>query len=99
MIRVASDLMLADPEASARQLRSLARVQRAGRDMEAVIDAFLILAREADVEPLSEEFDVREVVAHEVDARAADAGRPADRAGGDRRRRAASCSRRRTCWR
>ena len=34
--------------------------------MEAVIDAFLILAREAEVEPLSEHFDVREVVAHEV---------------------------------
>lgn len=66
VIRVASDLMMADPEASERQLRSLARVQRAGRDMEAVIDAFLILAREAEVAPLSEEFDVREVVAHEV---------------------------------
>lgn len=66
VIRVATDLMLADPAASERQLRSLARVQRAGRDMEAVIDAFLILAREADIEPLSEEFDVREVVAHEV---------------------------------
>lgn len=67
VIRVATDLMMADPDASERQLRSLARVQRAGRDMEAVIDAFLILAREADVEPLSEEFDAREVVAHEVD--------------------------------
>jgi signal transduction histidine kinase len=67
VIRVASDLMLADPEASPRQLRSLARVQRAGRDMEAVIDAFLILAREAEIEPLSEQFDVREVVAHEID--------------------------------
>ena len=67
VIRVATDLMLADPEASARQLRSLMRVQRAGRDMEAVIDAFLILAREVDIEPLSEEFDVREVVAHEVE--------------------------------
>lgn len=66
VIRVATDLMLADPDASERQLRSLARVQRAGRDMEAVIDAFLILAREADVAPLSEEFDVREIVAHEV---------------------------------
>jgi hypothetical protein len=30
--------------------RSLQRIQRAGRDMEAVIDAFLILAREADVD-------------------------------------------------
>ncbi|GAB3378360.1 sensor histidine kinase [Lysobacter fragariae] len=66
VIRVATDLMLADPEASSRQLRSLQRVHRAGRDMEAVIDAFLILAREAEVEPLSEEFDVREIVAHEV---------------------------------
>jgi signal transduction histidine kinase len=66
VIRVATDLMLADPDASERQLRSLARVQRAGRDMEAVIDAFLVLAREAEVEPLSEEFDVREVIAHEV---------------------------------
>jgi signal transduction histidine kinase len=34
--------------------------------MEAVIDAFLVLAREAEIEPLSEEFDVREVIAHEV---------------------------------
>ncbi|GAB3349213.1 sensor histidine kinase [Lysobacter tyrosinilyticus] len=66
VIRVATDLMLAAPDTSERQLRSLARVQRAGRDMEAVIDAFLILAREAEVEPLSEDFDVREVIAHEV---------------------------------
>ena len=66
VIRVATDLMMADPDANERQLRSLARVQRAGRDMEAVIDAFLILAREAEVEPLSEDFDVREVVNHEV---------------------------------
>jgi signal transduction histidine kinase len=67
VIRVAADLMLADPEASSRQLRSLTRMQRAGRDMEAVIDAFLILAREAEIEPLSEEFDVREIIAHEVE--------------------------------
>ncbi len=66
VIRVATDLMLADPDASERQLRSLARVQRAGRDMEAVIDAFLILAREAEIAPLSEDFDVREIVSHEV---------------------------------
>jgi len=67
VIRVATDLMLADPEASPRAQRSLARVQRAGRDMEAVIAAFLILAREADVAPLSEEFEVREIVDHEVE--------------------------------
>lgn len=35
--------------------------------MEAVIDAFLILAREADVEPQVELFDVNDIVRHEVD--------------------------------
>src|SRR5690606_17292710 len=36
-------------------------------DMEAVIDAFLILAREAGIAPVSEEFDVRDVVEDEID--------------------------------
>lgn len=67
VIRVASDMALADETASPRQLRSLQRIQRAGREMEAVIDAFLILAREADVDPQLEMFDVSEVVRHEVD--------------------------------
>ncbi|RPE75468.1 sensor histidine kinase [Vulcaniibacterium tengchongense] len=67
VIRVATDLMLADAETTPRQQRSLLRVQRAGRDMEAVIDAFLILAREAEVEPQSQEFDVREVVDGEIE--------------------------------
>ncbi|MCY7354689.1 MAG: HAMP domain-containing histidine kinase [Lysobacter sp.] len=66
IIRVATDLMLDDPELPARSMRSLQRIQRAGRDMEAVIDAFLILAREADVEPLSETFKVHDVVYDEI---------------------------------
>src|SRR5690606_15289825 len=56
VIRVASDLLLGDPDLPARSQRSLTRIQRAGRDMEAVIDAFLILARESDVAPQSEDF-------------------------------------------
>ena len=67
VIRVATDMMLGDPDTSPRTLRSLARVQRAGRDMEAVIDAFLILAREADVALQSETVDVAEIVHDEVD--------------------------------
>lgn len=67
VIRVATDLLLADPKTSAATGRSLARVQRAGRDMEAVIDAFLILAREADVGPLDREFEVGEVVREQVE--------------------------------
>ena len=67
VIRVATDMMLADPEASPRTIRSLARVQRAGRDMESVIDAFLILAREADIAPQSAEFEVRDIVHDQVE--------------------------------
>ena len=67
VIRVASDLLLGDPDMPARSQRSLSRIQRAGRDMEAVIDAFLILAREADVAPQSEDFEVRDVVHEEVE--------------------------------
>jgi signal transduction histidine kinase len=79
VIRVASDMALADHELSPRLQRSLNRIQRAGRDMEAVIDAFLILAREADVEPQVELFDVNEIVRYEVDnARELMAGRPVE---------------------
>jgi signal transduction histidine kinase len=67
VIRVGSDLLLAEPDLAPRMQRSLQRIQRAGRDMEAVIDAFLILAREAEVEPLSEDFAVRDVVVREVE--------------------------------
>jgi signal transduction histidine kinase len=67
VIRVASDLMHEDPELPERAQRSLARIQRAGRDMEAVIDAFLILARESDIEPQREDFEVRDVVFEEVE--------------------------------
>ena len=67
VIRVATDLMLAEPELAPRMARSLGRVQRAGRDMEAVIDAFLILAREADIDPRSEELSVLAIVEDEVE--------------------------------
>lgn len=67
VIRVATDMMLHDPETTARAQRSLGRMQRAGRDMEAVIDAFLILARDSAQPPLTEDFDVREVVDDEID--------------------------------
>ncbi|QOY62325.1 HAMP domain-containing histidine kinase [Lysobacter sp. H21R4] len=67
VIRVATDMLLADPNTLPATSRALARVQRAGRDMEAVIDAFLILARESDVGPQDREFDVGEVVREQVE--------------------------------
>jgi len=79
VIRVASDMMLSDPSMPEHGRRSLQRIQRAGRDMEDVIDAFLILAREGGVAPVSEEFDVREVVLEEVEkARPLLAGKPVE---------------------
>ena len=79
VIRVASDLMQGDPELPERAHRSLARIQRAGRDMEAVIDAFLILARESDIEPMRENFAVRDVVYEEIEkARPLLAGKSVD---------------------
>src|SRR5690606_27029759 len=62
-----SDMLLSDPDLSAYGRRSLERIQRAARDMEAVIDAFLILAREGGIAPVSEEFEVRDVVLEEVE--------------------------------
>lgn len=67
VIRVAGDLASSDPDLPPRVQRSLERIQRAGSDMEAVIDAFLILARADSVEPHRETFDVHEVVYHELD--------------------------------
>ncbi|WP_028919120.1 sensor histidine kinase [Pseudoxanthomonas suwonensis] len=66
VIRVASDMALEEEGLAPRVVRSLHRIQRSGRDMEAVIDAFLILARESEIEPQSEWFDVCEVVQEEA---------------------------------
>ncbi|KRG64136.1 histidine kinase [Stenotrophomonas humi] len=68
VIRMASDMALADSGLTPRLQRGLQRIQRSGRDMEAIVDAFLLLARETDVEPLSEPFDVGDVVRQEVEA-------------------------------
>jgi signal transduction histidine kinase len=67
VIRVAADLLETETALSPRGLRSLQRIQRASRDMETVIDAFLILARENEVAVQGEEFAVADIVAEEVD--------------------------------
>ncbi len=67
VIRVATDMMRSDAETPERMQRSLQRIQRAGQDMEAVIDAFLILARESEVAPQVEDFEVADLVYEAVD--------------------------------
>jgi len=67
VIRVAGDMMEADPTLSPTARRSLKRIQAAGRDMEALIEAFLILAREGDTGLPDEDFDAGELAREELD--------------------------------
>jgi signal transduction histidine kinase len=67
VVRVATDMMTGDPAVPPHMLRSLQRIQRAVQDMETLVDAFLILARERHVAPQSEEFALRDLVEEEVD--------------------------------
>ncbi|HEX4854443.1 HAMP domain-containing sensor histidine kinase [Arenimonas sp.] len=67
VIRVAGDMMEADENLSPLSRRALKRIQGAGRDMEALIEAFLILAREGDTGLPDDDFAVSSVVEEEVD--------------------------------
>ena len=67
VIKVAADVLLEEEQISQFGQRSAQRIRRAIRDMEALIEAFLILAREADVGLPEEDFVVSEIVDEEVD--------------------------------
>ncbi len=67
VIRVAGDMMSGDASLSPSACRSLKRIQAAGRDMEALIEAFLILAREGDTGLPDEDFSVTAVAAEEIE--------------------------------
>ena len=67
VIRVATDLIGHDDGLSARSRRSLARIQGATESMESLMSALLMLARDSEVALETEDFDVREVVEHEMD--------------------------------
>jgi signal transduction histidine kinase len=67
VIRMASDLLLADGDLLPHADRSVRRIKGATRDMEALIESFLILAREGDTGLPEEDFIVNEVVRDEVE--------------------------------
>ncbi len=67
VIRMAGDIMDADDSLSPLARKSLARVRGAGRDMETLIEAFLILAREGDTGLPNEHFAVSEIVGDELE--------------------------------
>ncbi|MBB1473855.1 HAMP domain-containing histidine kinase [Luteimonas sp. MC1782] len=76
VVRVAADMLRGDPETPPRMQRSLGRIQLAAREMEGVLDAFLILARE-DVPGPEEEFELLALAANAVeDAREMLADKP-----------------------
>lgn len=64
VVRVASDLLAQEHGLSERGARSLRRIGGAVREMEELVDAFLVLARHPDVPLDHEEIDVAEI-AHE----------------------------------
>jgi signal transduction histidine kinase len=79
VIRIAGDLMDADPSLSPAARRALVRMQAAGRDMEALIESFLILAREGDTGLPDEDLDAIEVLRGEIEkARPLLAGKPVE---------------------
>ena len=67
VIRVAGDLMDSDATLSPPARRSLGKIQSAGRDMEAIIESLLILAREDDVGLPDDDIDVAAVAREEID--------------------------------
>ncbi len=77
VIKMSVDMLADEENLSDFGERSVRRIQRATREMETVVDALLILARESDTGMDSERFVVNDVLVHELDAaRILLAGRP-----------------------
>lgn len=68
IMRTACDLMAEDCQLEAPACRHLARVRAAVRDMEVLIEAFLIMAREGDSGLPSEQFVVNEIATEQVES-------------------------------
>ncbi|HET7779041.1 MAG TPA: HAMP domain-containing sensor histidine kinase [Rudaea sp.] len=76
VIKVAAEV-LQEEELSPFGQRTVLRIQRSAQDMEALMEAFLILAREADTGLPEEDFIVNDIVREEVErAQPLVAGRP-----------------------
>jgi len=67
VIKLAADTVLAEETLEPFVLKSAQRIRRAARDIEALIESFLILARESDVGLPDEDFVVNDVVGDEAE--------------------------------
>lgn len=67
VIRMASDVLKSDSELDDYASRNVDRIQRAARDMEALIEAFLLMARESEDGLPADDFAVNMVVRDELE--------------------------------
>ena len=67
VIKIATDVMLADESLSAPARGLIGKIKRAARDMEELIDALLLLARESEDQLPSEPVSVNALAAEEID--------------------------------
>ena len=67
VIKIATDVMLADESLSAPARGLIGKIKRAARDMEELIDALLLLARESEDQLSSEPVSVNALAAEEID--------------------------------
>lgn len=67
VIKIAADMLLADETLSESATRSLERIKRSAKDMEELIEALLVLARESDNGLSMENVCVNDVVREELD--------------------------------
>jgi signal transduction histidine kinase len=66
VIKIAADVLI-EEDVSPFAQRALQRIRRSVRDMEAMLEAFLLLARESDSGLPAEDFEVNEAVREEVE--------------------------------
>ncbi|MET0506520.1 MAG: HAMP domain-containing sensor histidine kinase [Luteibacter sp.] len=79
VIKMSSDMLADEVDLSEFGHRSLERIRRSTRELEALVEAFLILSRESDQGLAEEDFVVNKVLRQEVDyARELIAGRPVE---------------------
>lgn len=67
VLRMATDLLESDDQLSAASRKSLARIKRASRDMEELIGAFLLLARENESGLPSENLCINDIAERELE--------------------------------
>ncbi|QWT20652.1 HAMP domain-containing histidine kinase [Bacillus sp. NP157] len=79
VIKMSSDMLADEMDMSEFGHRSLERIRRSTRELESLVEAFLILSRESDQGLAEEDFIVNKVLRQEVDyARELIAGRPVE---------------------